>query len=125
MAIKDKEYLFAINDFKKPAEVTGNTAVGVRLMELMLMHPGSDPLHPDMGVGLRNYRYSIDSLNTLGDRIEDQIKTYLPMYNVAKVDLIRTPQKTCNIIITIDDVEYIYDSSTAPIPIMLEDIEGG
>ena len=122
MAIQDREYLFTINDFNEPKVVNGSEAVGLRLTNLLLMNPGSDPLHPEMGVGLKNYRYGLSVLDQLRDRISDQIKTYLPMYTGADVQIIRTPDKVCNIEITVDGVTYVYDSKSAPIPIGLEDI---
>lgn len=125
MAIQDREYLFTINDFNEPKVVNGSEAVGLRLTNLLLMNPGSDPLHPEMGVGLKNYRYGLSVLDQLRDRISDQIKTYLPMYAGADVQIIRTPDKVCNIEITVDGVVYVYDSKSAPIPIGLEDIVNG
>jgi hypothetical protein len=122
MAIQDKEYLFTINDFNEPKVVNGSEAVGLRLTNLLLMNPGSDPLHPEMGVGLKNYRYGLSVLDQLRDRISDQIKTYLPMYTAVDVQIIRTPDKVCNIEITVDGVTYVYDSKSAPIPIGLEEI---
>jgi hypothetical protein len=44
------------------------------------------------------------------------------MYTAADVQIIRTPDKVCNIEITVDGVTYVYDSKSAPIPIGLEEI---
>ena len=122
MSIKDKEYSFSVNNFKKPATVSGQNAVGVRLMELMTMEPGDDPLHPDMGVGIRTFRYGLNNLDELEQRISDQIDTYLPFYQNVEVGIIITPDKVCNIEIKIGDTVFVYDSATAVKPIKLDDI---
>lgn len=123
MSIKNKEYTFSINKFKKPTAVKGDTAIGTRLMELIMMEPGDDPLHPDMGVGLKTYRYGVNTLDKLRDRVESQIATYLPFYQNVNVALISTPDKVCNIEITIGDTKFIYDSNEVTKPIKLEDIQ--
>lgn len=123
MAVKQREYLFSVNEFNEPSKVENKSAVALLLVRLIMMDPGSDPLHPDMGVGIRKYRYGLDNLDELQKRVEDQIQTYLPNFQNADVTLIRTPDKVCNIEITIDDTTYVYDSSTAPIPISLEQLK--
>lgn len=123
MAIVNKEYLFSINQFNEPDKVTGQKAIGLLLARLIMMDPGSDPLHPTMGVGIRKYRYAVDHLNELKKRIQDQIETFLPEYQNVTVNIRITRKKTCNIEISINDVVYVYDSDTAPIPITLDSIE--
>lgn len=123
MAVKQREYLFSVNEFNEPAKVENKSAIALLLVRLIMMDPGSDPLHPDMGVGIRNYRYSADNLEDLRSRVQTQIETYLPEFQNANVAIIRTPDKVCNIEISIDDITYVYDSSTAPIPITLDDVK--
>ena len=121
--IKNREYCCSINNIKKPVELTGDEAIGTRLMNLIMMEPGDDPLHPDMGVGIKSFRYSIDTLDKLKKRVEEQIATYLPFYQMHEVTLITTPDKVCNIEITIGKTIYIYDSSNTSKPIVLEDLK--
>ena len=53
-----KEYHFDVNDFKEPRETTGRKAIGVLIVRLLLLEPGTDPNRPEMGVGLvSKYRY--------------------------------------------------------------------
>lgn len=122
MSIKNKEYAFTINALKRPASVKDYDAIGARLMELIMMEPGDDPLHPDMGVGLRTYRFGINNLDKLKKRIEEQIATYLPFYQSVSVSLITTPDHICNIEITIGDMVYIYDSTQVSKPIKLDEL---
>ena len=123
MSIVNKEYTFGVNKSKKPNSVTEGNAIGTRLMELLMMEPGDDPLHPDMGVGIKTFRYGINNLDQLKNRVETQIATYLPFYQNVNVALIRTPDKVCNIEITIGNTLYVYDSNDVSKPIRLEDIQ--
>lgn len=125
MAIIQKEYLFSINEFKEPSKVVNRDAIALLLVRLIMMKPGTNPLHPDMGVGITDYRYGLNNVSDLKRRVEDQIETYLPDFQNATVEIKVTEDKMCNIEISIDDVVYIYDSSTAPIPITLSDIQNG
>ena len=121
--IKEREYLLSTNSFKTPVVCTQKKAIGLLLVRLILLEPGSDPLHPDMGVGIRSYRYSMNTLDKLKARVEEQIKNYLPCFPAANVTIINTPDHKCNIEITIDDTVYVYDSNEAPVPITLEDVK--
>lgn len=122
MAIMQREYLLTTNKFKEPSVVTGSNAIGLLLMRLIMMEPGTDPLHPEMGVGIGNYRYTMDKEEDLRSRIESQISTYLPYFSDAIVSLVYCPDHTVNIEISMNDVTYVYDSSEAPTPITLEDV---
>jgi len=121
MGIQNKEYTFSVNSFNKPNVVEDKQAIASRLMTLIMMEPGDDPLHPDMGVGIKTYRYALN-LDQLGKRIEDQINTYLPFYQNVNVNIIRTEDKLCNIEIILGDTKYVYDSGSSTKPILLEDI---
>jgi hypothetical protein len=123
MSVKRKEYLFSVNDFNEPQVITDRDAVGLLLVRLIMLDPGSDPLHPTMGVGIKKYRYGLDNLNTLKTAIENQINTFLPQFEDVDVTLILTPDKVCNIEITVNNTVYVYDSNTAPIPITLSDLK--
>jgi hypothetical protein len=122
MAIKNREYLFTTNEFNEPMRVKDKSAIALLLIRLILLDPGSDPLHPDMGVGIRDYRYSLNQLEELRKRVEEQIDMFLPDFESATVALIATPDRVCNIEISIDDTTYVYDSNVAPRPIRLDDI---
>lgn len=123
MAVKAKEYLLSTDDLGRPDSVDGKEAVALLLIRLLLLMPGSDPLRPDMGVGLINYRYCQGKLDELKTRIANQISTYLPEFPTIEVKIVEvTSSKICNIEITIEDTIYIYDSSIMPVSLSLEDI---
>ena len=122
MAIKRREYLCSIDNFNRPTVVDDESAVGLRLLALLMMEPGSNPLHPDMGVGIRNYRYGINTLSDLEDRIRDQIKTYLPMSQLDNVAIVRTPDKVLNIEIKIGEEIFNFNSADTANPISIADL---
>jgi hypothetical protein len=122
MAIKDKEYTFGIDKYNKPNSVEGNQAVGLRLMELITLQPGDDPLHPDMGVGLKDQRYSLNELDSLRKKIEQQIRTYLPFYQSVDIDFKISPEKYINIEINLDNTVYVYNSANTGSPITLSEV---
>lgn len=120
--VKQREYLVSVNEFKEPKKLEGQSARGLLILRLILMDPGTDQLHPTMGVGIRKYRYGVKNMDELRKSIDYQIRTFLPDFQTVDVTLIQTPDKLLNIEITADDVVYVYDSKTAPIPIKLDDI---
>lgn len=122
MSIKNREYSFGVDKFNKPKVLKDKEAIGTRLMELIMMEPGDDPLHPDMGVGLKTYRYGVTNLEELRARVQKQIETYLPFYQNADVAIIRTPDKVVNIEISLGGMKYIYDSNNTSKPITLDDL---
>jgi hypothetical protein len=120
--VKEREYLISVNKLNEPVVEKDQRAIALLLLRLILLDPGSDPLHPDMGVGIRKFRFSVDTLNDLKDRVKKQIERYLPDFIASDVNIVINSNKTCNIEITIDDTIYTYDSNSAPVAISLEDI---
>lgn len=110
--VKQREYLLSVDEFSNPQVVEGKSAIALLLSRLILLEPGSDPLHPDMGVGLRKYRFNSnkDNLQTLQSAIEKQVDTYLPSFQGSEVQLILNDDKTMNINITVGDTTYVYSS---------------
>lgn len=119
--IKEREYVLKTDAFKTPVVLENQQAIAMLLMRLILLDPGSDPLHPEMGVGIRQYRYAMGKEEELRERIKNQIHQYLPCFPAGNVEFEITSDKLINIKITIDDTVYVYDSTEAPVPITLED----
>ena len=120
--IQNREYVFSTDNFNRPTTVEKEPAIGLRLLELIMMDPGSNPLHPNMGVGIRNYRYGINTLTDLENRISEQIRTYLPMYELENVSLLRTPDKILNVEIKVEGNTYRFNSADTDNPISISDI---
>lgn len=103
--VKYTEQALLVDAFNKPAVFYNNDAIGLRLIELLLINPGTYPTKPYMGVGLvANYRYTFfDKLPELESKIKDQIETYLPEFSPVSVSLDKNEdEKTLGISITIN-----------------------
>ena len=122
MAITNREYLMSVDVYNRPIAVDGKEGIALNILRLILLEPGSDPLHPEMGVGLKKYRYAL-TMGDLEKRIQEQMETYLPIYPNAQVSLIRTPDKIVNIEVNIDGTVYVYDSEKMPVKISLDDLK--
>jgi len=121
--VKEREYLLSVDEFKTPTKLENHRAIGMLLLHLLLLEPGSDPLHPDMGVGIINYRYTMGTLDELRTRIADQIATYLPCFPAANVTVEITEDHSHHVTIEINDVIYEYDSAEANVPITLQNVD--
>ena len=105
-----KEYSMSVNDFKQPAEAKGKKAIGVFLVRLLLMEKGTDPMRPNMGIGIvSRYRYMFEEdCIELERDIRTQLQTYLlPYMNIStiKAEII---DKELHLTIVIDDNTYSY-----------------
>ncbi len=120
--VKEREYLFTVDNFKKPVILDQKKAIGLLLTRLILLQPGSNPLFPEMGVGIENYRFSMDKIPEIQEKIKTQIKTFLPCFPASDVKVVNTDDHVCNIEITIDDTIYVYNSLEAPVQLTLDNI---
>ena len=112
MAIERKEYLLSLDNFNRPAEIQGGKAVAYLIARLIMMEPGADPLHPDMGVGLvSRYRYS-NKLDELKAAIKNQISIWLPDFvSDTDIALVITPDKVLNVEIMLSSTNEVYKFS--------------
>lgn len=122
-----KEYLLSTNEFLEPKVAEGSDAYGILLTRLLLLQPGTNPLHPAMGVGLGpKYRFiSEDDIAMLQSRIQEQVNTYLPsdFMNMVKAYVELKPNsKYLQITIFADDTKYVFDTEDSSTPIELSDL---
>lgn len=105
-----KEYSMSVNDFNQPAEAKGKKAIGVLLVRLLLMEKGTDPMRPDMGVGIvSRYRYMFpEDCTTLENDIRDQLQRFLTPYANISVIEATVVDKELHLRIVIDDTTYSY-----------------
>ena len=124
MAVTNLEYLLSFNKYNTPKTVTGKAATALLIARLILLEPGSDPLHPEMGVGIRRFRHGNKEtvLEELQKEVERQIVQYLPEYQYAFVDFVVTDDHILNFQISIDDEMFIYESGNTDTPIFMEDL---
>lgn len=104
-----KEYVIGTNDFNQPEEYVGKRAVGLLVERLLLLEPGTDPMRPEMGVGLvSKYRYMFpDKLTELKNNVADQLERYLFPYQTVNIKF-SIKDKELTIDITVDDYTYKY-----------------
>ena len=110
--VKQREYLLTVDEFSNPQVVEGKSAIALLLSRLIMLEPGSDPLHPDMGVGIKRFRFNSDKnvLNKIRDAISKQVDTYLPTFQGSEIQITLTDDKILNINITVGDTTYVYTS---------------
>lgn len=122
MAVKPKEYMLSVDNLSRPKVVEGTEAIASLIIRLLLLNPGSDPLHPEMGVGLESFRFCLNRIDDLESRIKAQLETFMKEFAYSEVRVVEiTEEKICNIEITIGNVIFVYDSRTMPIQLSLED----
>lgn len=104
-----REYHMDVDDFKEPKSTEGKKAVGVLIVRLLLLEPGTDPMRPEMGVGLvSKYRYMFpDRLSELKQNISEQLERFLFPYQTVGIELDEY-DKELTIDITVDDHTYKY-----------------
>lgn len=122
-----KEYLLSTNEYLEPKVIESSDAYGVLLTRLLLLEPGTNPLHPGMGVGIGpKYRFiSEDDMPMLQSIIQEQVNTYLPsdFLTSTKAYLeIKPNSKYLQITIIADDTKYVFDTENSNTPIELSDL---
>lgn len=120
-----KEYLLTTNEYLEPKVIEGSEAYGTLLMRLFLLEPGTNPLHPGMGIGLHKYRYiTEDMMPTLQTLIQDQVNTYLPSDFLTTTKAYLEISKTKYLVINIiaDDTKYVFDTENSDTPIEMSNI---
>lgn len=82
-----KEYLLSINEYMEPKILEGYQAAYTNIIRLLLLEPGTNQTHPEMGIGIRSrYRFSDSSeIFKLQEETKTQIRTYLP--NLLSIDV--------------------------------------
>ena len=112
MAQLEQEMVLSVDSFKKPKVLEGKEAIGILLVRLIQLEPGTIASRPKMGVGLlSNYRYcDEEKALELQDHIKEQIRTYLPEYQGVRVATKLNDNGKLTIDITIDKVLYRYET---------------
>lgn len=97
--------------FNKPTIFNGKHAVAIKILILLMMKPGTDFLHPEMGIDIvGRYRYcDEDDLDELQEEINNQLEAYLPNMNIVSVNV---SMRDNDIVtkINIDDTVYTFKS---------------
>lgn len=108
------EHLLDVNVFHKPKVLIDKSAVSVLLARLIMLEPGTNPIRPEMGVGLvSKFRYiDEDDLHELSSEIQRQINIFLPEFQTVDVNLnYDAIQKVIYIAINVDDLFFEYTAT--------------
>lgn len=127
MAAKDyRTYTLSVNDLKRAKVETGDRAIAIQIVRLILMEAGVNPLFPGMGVGIVKLCIgkTEQDLDDILKEIETQISKYLPKYRFAHITLeIGETNHTLIINIQVNDTVFIYDTAKTETPIVLGDLK--
>lgn len=104
LILSNKDCSLSINKLNLPKVYENLDALEFQIRKLLLMEKGTYESVPNMGVGIRNYRYNdIDNVNELRDEIQNQITTYLPYFQLVEVTVKNINNKTVTFNIVLDD----------------------
>lgn len=108
-----REYNLDVDEYHRPKMVIDNEAIAQRIVRLILLEPGTNPLHPEMGVGLvSHFRYILTSqLPELKRRIMSQISQWYPEGSGADIDFAIGNDHILRIKISLEDSVFTYDTS--------------
>lgn len=83
------EQLLGINNFNKPAEVSGVQAWANLISNLLFLVPGTYPTDPEMGCNIQQYQFSFvdQSKELIESSIRDQCGKYLPEIPLESVTI--------------------------------------
>ena len=109
------ESLMATDMYNNPKVVKNEDALAILLLRLLIMEPGTDPMHPEMGIDAPGrFNYSTESdLEDLKMEISKQIVTYLPNYQNSTID-VTNEDGELHLRISVDDTVFSYTTSSTP-----------
>jgi len=110
---KLREYHVTVDDFKQPKKSEGRKAIGVLIIRLILLEPGTDPVRPEMGLGIvSKYRYmQKDGMDELASNLQQQLSKYLVPYSNVTVEMTMNDNLQLTFDIHIDESTYKYITS--------------
>lgn len=109
------EGIFSTNKYNTPTVLEGKEELTILIIRLLLLEPGSNPLHPEMGVGViqRYSKCEHEDLPDLELEIRKQILVYLPMYQHAEVKVL-LEDTILKLSVIIDDTLFNFTTSDDP-----------
>lgn len=120
-----QEFLLSTNEYNEPKVFSGKDAIAYKLLLLLNMSPGSNPLHPEMGVDLvHRYRYcSEDDLDDLKEEILTQVRVYLPTFEtMIDCRLQFTEDRLIETFLYIDDTVFQFQTNENETVLRLGDV---
>lgn len=108
--VRIKEYSFAVDKYNNPREFKNFNAIGVLLMRLFFIEPGSITHSPEMGIGLiSKFRYMTEErLGEFKDTVKTQIRDYIDESVSVDVNVRFLPNHVMHIMLKIDKYELLF-----------------
>lgn len=109
-----QERLMSLDEFNTPKVLEGNHAAVTNICRLIIMEPGTFPMHPEMGIGLYSkYRYGWeDEVKVeLKSDLTKQIQTYLPQLSGVSVQ-VNSKDKKLYVTVTFDSTVVTFVANT-------------
>lgn len=108
-----REYHLSVNEFNQPKKSEKAEAIGVLLVRLILLEPGTNPVRPDMGLGIvSRFRYGMETdIPAVAAELKRQIDKYLPEFQNVSVKITTNSSKELVFDINIDNDIYKYVTS--------------
>ena len=108
------EGLFTTDSYNKPMVLKDKDALAILLLRLLIMVPGTNRQHTEMGVDIRGrYEYSSeDEIDELNDEISKQIEIYLPNYASGAIVNCSSENRVLKVSINVDGTVFNFSSGT-------------
>ena len=112
------EATLIVDSYGRNHMYTGDTAMIHQIYHLIVMDPGTDPLNPEKGIGIRSYKYAYTDqtvLSNLENTISRQIGKYTPYTLVTvmcKAIKNRKGDYYLHVFISLNEVNEIINVST-------------
>lgn len=102
-------HLLAKNNFGMPKVLTDSDAEYTNIIYLMLLVPGTFQSHPEMGINIRQYRFSNDAdlIDTIRANVRQQIDKYLPTLIASEITITSIKNNVLGIVINTDNGAYV------------------
>ena len=95
------ELVLEFNNFKEPATKENYIALAQKILNLLLLEPGTYPDSPEMGINIAKYQFELltpDLLNKIQADISKQVNQYIPSNNIQKIAVFENTNTKTNTI---------------------------
>ena len=112
------EATLIVDSYGRNHMYTGDTAMIHQIYHLIVMDPGTDPLNPAKGIGIKSYKYAYTDqvvLSRLENEIRNQISKYTPytLINImCKAIKNRKGDYYLHVFISLNEINQIVNVST-------------
>lgn len=95
------ELILGFNNFKEPDTKENYMALAQKILNLLLLEPGTYPDSPEMGINISKYQFELltpDILSSIQNDINTQVNRYIPSNNIQKIAVFQNNNSKTNAI---------------------------